>query len=126
MDQADSVHSTPPTNTPIDTTRRRFLSQAAAVAAGGAAGGMALPLPYSKDPGRVPDPILEAIGAHRAATAGVNLRNSCRSQSKSGLTSAPPLGGGAANTRAGCAMDTADRILSDPAAAGRWGQIRCA
>jgi hypothetical protein len=29
MTQADSVHSTPPTNTPIDTTRRHFLSVAA-------------------------------------------------------------------------------------------------
>jgi hypothetical protein len=29
MIQADSVHSTPPTNTPIDTTRRHFLSVAA-------------------------------------------------------------------------------------------------
>jgi hypothetical protein len=37
MIQANSVLSTPPTNTPIDTTRRRFLSQAAGVAAGGAA-----------------------------------------------------------------------------------------
>jgi hypothetical protein len=39
MTQADSVHSTPPTNTPISqvdaTSRRRFLSQAAGVAAGG-------------------------------------------------------------------------------------------
>jgi hypothetical protein len=29
MTKADSVHSTPPTNTPIDTNRRRFLSVAA-------------------------------------------------------------------------------------------------
>ena len=29
MTQADSVHSTPPTNTPVDTTRRRFLTVAA-------------------------------------------------------------------------------------------------
>jgi hypothetical protein len=38
MTQADRVHSTPPTNTPISqgaTSRRRFLSQAAGVAAGG-------------------------------------------------------------------------------------------
>jgi hypothetical protein len=32
MTQADSVHSTPPTNTPVDTTRRRLLT----IAAGGA------------------------------------------------------------------------------------------
>lgn len=72
MTQADSVHSTPPTNTPIDTTRRRFLSQAAAVAAGGAALGVALPLPVSAgDSQRVPDPILGLIEAHKAARAGV-------------------------------------------------------
>jgi hypothetical protein len=39
MDQADSVHSTPPTDTPISqadaTSRRRFLSNAAGIAAGG-------------------------------------------------------------------------------------------
>jgi hypothetical protein len=39
MPKADSVHSTPPTNSPISqvdaTSRRRFLSQAAGVAAGG-------------------------------------------------------------------------------------------
>jgi hypothetical protein len=35
MAKADSVHSTPPTNTPIDPSRRRFLSQAAGIAAGG-------------------------------------------------------------------------------------------
>jgi hypothetical protein len=29
MAKADSVHSTPPTNTPVDTTRRRFLTVAA-------------------------------------------------------------------------------------------------
>jgi hypothetical protein len=29
MTQADSVLSTPPTNTPVDTTRRRFLAVAA-------------------------------------------------------------------------------------------------
>jgi hypothetical protein len=67
MTQADSVYSTPPTNTPIDTTRRRFLAQAAVVAAGGAAIGVALPLPVSAgDSQRVPDPIYAAIERHRA------------------------------------------------------------
>jgi hypothetical protein len=44
MTQADSVHSTPPTNAPVSqnnpvdaTTRRRFLSQTAGIAAGGTA-----------------------------------------------------------------------------------------
>ena len=33
MTQAESVHSTPPTNTPIDTTRRGFLGGTAAALA---------------------------------------------------------------------------------------------
>jgi hypothetical protein len=48
MAQADSVHSTPPTNTSAPTpqsSRRGFLVQAAAAAAGGAAIGAGLPLP---------------------------------------------------------------------------------
>jgi hypothetical protein len=36
MTQADSVHSTPPTNTPVDTTRRRFLAVAAFASVAGA------------------------------------------------------------------------------------------
>ena len=36
MTQADSVLSTPPTNTPIDTTRRRFLAVAAFASVAGA------------------------------------------------------------------------------------------
>src|SRR6266850_8549082 len=57
---------------PVDSSRRGFLAQAAAVAAGGAAVGMALPLPVSaEDYGRVPDPILGLIEAHKAAHAVV-------------------------------------------------------
>jgi hypothetical protein len=45
MTQANSVHSTPPTNTSanniVEPSRRGFLVQAAVVAAGGAAIGMA-------------------------------------------------------------------------------------
>jgi hypothetical protein len=47
MTQADSVHSTPPTNTSATqakSSRRGFLVQSAGVAAGGAALGAALPL----------------------------------------------------------------------------------
>jgi hypothetical protein len=33
MTQADSVYSTPPTNTPVDPTRRRFLTVAAVASA---------------------------------------------------------------------------------------------
>jgi nitrous oxide reductase len=36
MAKADSVLSTPPTNTPVDTTRRRFLAVAAFASAAGA------------------------------------------------------------------------------------------
>ncbi len=37
MTQAKSVHSTPPTNTPIDTTRRGFLGRTVAALAAGTA-----------------------------------------------------------------------------------------
>jgi ferric-dicitrate binding protein FerR (iron transport regulator) len=63
MTRADRVHSTPPTNTPVDPTRRRFLSQAAGVAAGGtalalaAANALASPATRTKRPpeGGLPD-----------------------------------------------------------------------
>jgi len=42
MPKAESVHSTPPLNT---SSRRKFLTQAAAAVAGGATIGVALPLP---------------------------------------------------------------------------------
>jgi hypothetical protein len=73
MAKADSVHSTPPTNTSAPTpqsSRRGFLFQAAGVAAGGAALGAGLPL--STPPAAIarssePDPIFAAITAHRRA-----------------------------------------------------------
>jgi hypothetical protein len=66
MAQADSNIST---TAPVDSTRRRFLSQAAGVAAGSAvlATGATIPAPAEALP-RVPDPILAAIEAHRAVT----------------------------------------------------------
>jgi hypothetical protein len=67
MTQADSVHSTPPTNTSATqprSSRRAFLVQAAGVAAGGAALGAGLPLPA---PAATPDPIFAAIERHRGA-----------------------------------------------------------
>jgi hypothetical protein len=76
MTQADSVHSTPPTNTPISqidptgaTSRRRFLSQAAGVAAGSSVLALAVipPAPAVAAPTGLPDPILAAIEAHKAA-----------------------------------------------------------
>ena len=64
MTQADSVHSTPPINTPIVTTRRRFLSTAAGIAAAGTALALAAP------PARAAtDPVFALIEAHRAAAA---------------------------------------------------------
>jgi hypothetical protein len=58
MAQVDSENSTA---MPAVSTRRRFLSQAAAVTAGGAAFGVALPLPGSAaHGGQAPDPILAA------------------------------------------------------------------
>jgi hypothetical protein len=63
MTQADCVHSTPPTNAP--TSRRRFLSTAAALAAGGAALGLAIPPALAAD-----DPILAMIAVHKKLRAG--------------------------------------------------------
>jgi hypothetical protein len=73
MTQADCVHSTPPTNTPIDKTRRNFIAQVAAVTAAGGALGMTLPLPAAPaEPVKIDavrDPIFAAIEAHRRARA---------------------------------------------------------
>jgi hypothetical protein len=77
MAKADSVHSTPPTNTSAPTphsSRRGFLVQAAGVAAGGAAIGAGLPLPASTTASAQisdaeADPIFAAIEAHRRAVA---------------------------------------------------------
>jgi hypothetical protein len=63
MTQADRVLSTPPTNTPIDTNRRHFLS----VAASGAVAA-AIPAAALADAPAV-DPIYAAIDAHRQAVA---------------------------------------------------------
>jgi hypothetical protein len=67
MTQADSVLSTPPTNTSVhNPSRRGFLAQAVAAAAGGAALGATLPLPVSaQSPRQVGDPIYAIIERHR-------------------------------------------------------------
>jgi hypothetical protein len=62
MAKADSVHSTPPTNTP--TTRRRFLSASAGLVAVGASLTLATP-----PAGASEDPIFGLIEAHRKASA---------------------------------------------------------
>jgi hypothetical protein len=67
MTQADSVHSTPPTNTPIDTTRRSFLAVAAVasvVSVGTLAVAAAIPIAVL-----AADPIFAAIDAFRRADA---------------------------------------------------------
>jgi hypothetical protein len=77
MTQADSVLSTPPTNTSALTpqsSRRDFLVQAASVAAAGAAIGASLPLPAlpiagARSSDTEADPIFAAIEAHRRAIA---------------------------------------------------------
>jgi hypothetical protein len=77
MAKANSVHSTPPTNTPVDTTRRRFLAVAAFASAAGA-GNLAF---AAAAPNDVPqavtippspaiaghDPVFGLIEAHRKA-----------------------------------------------------------
>ena len=71
MTQADSVLSTPPTNTSAiqpQSSRRSFLVQAAGVAAGGAALGMALPLP---SPAATPQGVPDASKAGPALKAAV-------------------------------------------------------
>jgi hypothetical protein len=74
MTQADSVLSTPPTNTPISqadaTSRRRFLSNAAGIAAGGAVLAMATIPPASATaaPTGALDPVFSLIEAHRTAS----------------------------------------------------------
>jgi hypothetical protein len=89
MTQADSVHSTPPINAPVDTTRRRFLAVAAvasAVSAGTLAAATAM------DPSvaaavtiprhSTPDPIYAAIKRHRDLAkpydAAWKVRGRCR------------------------------------------------
>jgi hypothetical protein len=76
MAKADSVHSTPPTNTPISqvdaTSRRRFLSQAAGVAAGGTVLALAaIPSASAADAlagaAKKPEAILGLIADHKAA-----------------------------------------------------------
>jgi len=70
MQEADSVHSTPPINT--SATRRRFLSQSAGLAAGGAILALATipPAAAASAPAGLaanPDPVFALIQAHRAA-----------------------------------------------------------
>lgn len=69
MTQADRVHSTPPINAPIDTTRRRFLSQAAGIAAGGTVLALATipPARAASAPASLLEPAFDLIAKKRAA-----------------------------------------------------------
>jgi hypothetical protein len=61
MAKATRVHSTPPTNTPIDTTRRRFLAAAAGASVasvGTLAVAAAMPTSAPDSPACTVDPIL--------------------------------------------------------------------
>jgi hypothetical protein len=71
MAKATCVHSTPPTNTPIDTTRRRFLavSAGASVASVGTLAVAAMPGVGPAIAACAVDPIFAAIEAHRKADA---------------------------------------------------------
>jgi hypothetical protein len=71
MIKADCVFSTPPTNTPIDTTRRRFLavSAGASVASVGTLTVAAMPGAAPDSTACAVDPIYAAIEAHRKADA---------------------------------------------------------
>ena len=73
MTQADSVHSTPPTNTP--TTRRSFLSQTAGMAAGGTILALATvsatgdaSAPMAALASGEPDPIFAAFARYQKAS----------------------------------------------------------
>ena len=69
MDQAKRVHSTPPTNMPIDTMRRRFLAVAAgaSVASVGTLAVAAMPATAPDIAACAADPAFALIAAHRAA-----------------------------------------------------------
>ncbi len=70
MTRADRVHSTPPTNTPIDARRRRFLTIAA--------GAVAAAVPVALTAAPASDPIYAVIQRHKEVLAAyhatVNVR----------------------------------------------------
>jgi hypothetical protein len=68
MTRADRVLSTPPTNTPIDTTRRRFLA-VAAVGSAASVGTLAAAATMPSSAPASPDPIYAAIERHKQTAA---------------------------------------------------------
>jgi hypothetical protein len=71
MAKANSVHSTPPTNTPIDSKRRRFLAVAAgaSVASVSTLAVAAMPTAAPDSPACTIDPIFAVIDMYRQADA---------------------------------------------------------
>ena len=74
MTQADRVHSTPPTNTPADLTRRRLLSRAAGVAAGSTVLALATipPASAAAAPASPLDPVFALIADHKKIVGTVH------------------------------------------------------
>ena len=68
MTQATRVYSTPPTNTPIDTHRRRFLAIAAGASVVSVGALAAVAKPTGAQDTAI-DPIFDVIEAHREAAA---------------------------------------------------------
>ena len=68
MSKANSVHSTPPTNTPVDTTRRRFLTVAAGASVASVGTLAVAAIATGAPPAALAvDPIYAAIERHKAA-----------------------------------------------------------
>jgi len=79
MTQADRVHSTPPLNTPIDTTRRRFLTVAAgaSIASVGTLAVAAMPAASQASAACVIDPIFAIIEEHKALSIAFTAAIEC-------------------------------------------------
>ena len=80
MTQADSVHSTPPKNTPVDTTRRHFLTVAAGASVASVGTLAVAAIATGAPPAALAvDPIYAAIERHKAAAliwdAAVDVRS---------------------------------------------------
>jgi hypothetical protein len=82
MAKATSVHSTPPTNTPIDTNRRRFLTVAAGASVASVGTLAAAAMPTADTPACAVDPIHAAIERHgdlaKTYDAVCKLRGKCK------------------------------------------------
>jgi hypothetical protein len=89
MTQADSVLSTPPTNMPIDTTRRHFL-----VAVGGGTAAMlaaTIPGPAATSPASQLDPVFDPIERHRKARRALREAEAAHSLAEKEMDAAGTL-----------------------------------